>query len=85
MRRTKKITDRYGNSLRKGCAVKLIDIPLDLFLGRTEPEQNILRAGIGNNHFIQSIDRHGKLELEFYDKYNIPYTILINASCVKRL
>jgi len=81
----KKFIDRYGNSLKKGDAVKLTGIPLELFLGRTEDEQNILRAQIGNIHFIQSVNRHGKLKLEFYDKYDMPYTIWIRKSCVTRI
>jgi len=81
----KKFIDRYGNSLKKGDTVKLIDIPLELFLGRTETEQNILRAEVGNNHLIQSFNRHGKLELEFYDADDIPHTILISTSCVTRI
>jgi hypothetical protein len=68
----KKFIDRYGNSLKKGDTVKLIDIPLELFLGRTETEQNILRAEVGNNHLIQSAD-------------DIPHTILISTSCVTRI
>ncbi len=37
----KKFIDLYGNPLRKGGTVKRIDIPLELFPGLAEPEQNI--------------------------------------------
>lgn len=80
-----KITDRNGNSLKRGDTVKLIDLPLELFLGRTEPEQNILRAEIGNTHFIQNINQHGKIKLVFYDEDGTSHSILISASCVARI
>ena len=81
----KKIFDRYGTSLRKGDTVQLIDLPLELFLGRTENEQNILRAEIGKTHLIQSCNPHGKLKLDFYDVDGIPHSVLISTSCVKRI
>ena len=81
----KKFLDHYSNSLKKGDTVKLIGIPLELFLGRTEAEQNILRAQIGNMHLIQDFNQHGKLKLEFYDKNDMPHTILISTSCVTRI
>lgn len=49
----KKVIDRHDISLRKGDTVELIDLPLDLFLERTENEQNILRdETIGSTHMI---------------------------------
>jgi hypothetical protein len=81
----KKFIDRHGKPLRKGDTVKLIDIPLGLFLGLTENEQNTLRAEIGNKHLIQSSDRHGKIRLEFYDAKGTLHTILISSTCVVRI
>jgi len=81
----KKYTDRYDKPIKIGDTVELVDIPLDLFLLRTEPEQNILRAEIGNTHFIQGINQHGKVRLEFYDKNHMPHTIIIDPSCVRRI
>lgn len=81
----KRIVDRHDNLLRKGDTVRLIDIPLELFLGLTESEQKILRAEIGNMHLIQSSDRQGKIKLEFYDFKGATRTILINPHCVARI
>ncbi len=81
----KKLTDHQGKPLKKGDTVKLLNIPLELFLGRTETEQNTLRAEIGKMHLIQSADRHGKIKLEFHDANYIPHTIQIDPSCVTRI
>jgi hypothetical protein len=81
----KKLTDNQGRSLNKGDTVKLQTIPLELLLGLTETEQEVLRAEIGNNYLIQGSDRHGKIKLEFYDTNDMLHTILVDASCVTRI
>lgn len=77
--------DRHGNPIRKGDTAKLVDIPLELFLGLTEPEQKTLRDEIGKTHLIQSAKQHGKLELEFFDARGISHTIFIRPTCVTRI
>ena len=81
----KKIIDRHGKAIRKGDTVQLVDIPLELLLGLTESEQNIIRAEIGKMHLIQSANQHGKLKLEFFDARGISHTIFIRPSCVTRI
>lgn len=81
----KKLKDHQGKPLKKGDTVKLLNIPLELFLGLTETEQKILRAEIGNMHLIQGSDRHRKIKLEFHDTNYVLRTILIDPSCVIRI
>jgi hypothetical protein len=38
---------RYGRPIRRDDTVKLVDIPLELFLGLSKSEQIILRTEIG--------------------------------------
>ena len=77
--------DRHGRPIRRGDTVKLVDIPLELFLGLTEPEQKTLRASIGKAHLIQSASQHGKLKLEFSDARGASHTIFIRPTCVTRI
>ena len=81
----KKLKDHQGKPLKKGDTVKLIHIPLELFLGLNEIEQNTLRAEIGNIHLIQGPSGHGKIKLEFHDANYVLRTILIDPSCVIRI
>ena len=85
MRTNKTLSDRHGHPIRSGDTVKLIDIPLELFLGISESEQKILRAEIGKMHLIQSSNQHGKLKLEFFDARGISYIIFIRPTCVTRI
>jgi len=85
MRTNKTLFDRHGHPIRNGDTVKLVDIPLELFLGISESEQNILRAEIGKMHLIQSANQHGKLKLEFFDSRGISYIIFIRPTCVTRI
>lgn len=85
MRTHKIFYDRHGRSIRRGDTVKLVDIPLELFLGLAEPEQKTLRAEIGKMHLIQSANQHGKLKLEFFDARGIPHIIFIRPACVTRI
>jgi len=77
--------DRQGQAIRKGDTVKLVDIPLELFLGLSESKQKTLRAEIGRMHLIQSTDQHGKLKLEFFDARSASHTIFIRPACVTRI
>ena len=77
--------DRHGAPMRKGDAIKLVDIPLELFLGLSESEQKTLRAEIGKLHLIQSVNQHGKLKLEFFDARGSSHTIFIRPACVTRV
>ena len=43
-RSEKYIFDYKGTHLRKGDTVKLLTLPLEMFLGLTESEQKVLRA-----------------------------------------
>ncbi len=81
----KKLKDHQGKPLKKGDTVKLLNIPLELFLGLTETEQKILRAEIGNMHLIQGSSGHRKIKLEFHDTNYVLRTILIDPSCVIRI
>jgi hypothetical protein len=81
----KRFIDRHGKPLRKRDTVKLIDLPLGLFLGLTETEQNTLREEIGKMRLIQSTEQHGKIKLEFYDAKGVLHIILISPSCVTRI
>ena len=77
--------DRNGCPVRKGDTVKLVDIPLELFLGLTESEQKTLRDEIGKTHLIHSAKQYGKLELEFFDARGASHTIFIRSTCVTRI
>lgn len=81
----KKLFDHQGSLLRKGDTVKLLALPLEMFLGLTEPEQKTLRAEIGKKHLIQGPSSQGKIKLEFYDAHGALHAILINPSCVTRI
>jgi hypothetical protein len=81
----KKLFDHQGSLLRKGDTVKLLTLPLEMFLELTEPEQKTLRAGIGKKHLIQGPSSQGKIKLEFYDAHGALHAILINPSCVTRI
>ena len=85
MRTHKIFFDRYGRPIRRGDTVKLVDIPLELFLGLSESEQIILRTEIGKMHLIQSANQHGKLKLEFFDARGIYRIIFIRPACVTRI
>ena len=85
MRMHKIFYDRHGGPIRKGDTVKLVDIPLELFLGLSEPEQKTLRAEIGKMHLIQSTNQHEKLKLEFFDARGGSHTIFIRPACVTRI
>jgi hypothetical protein len=85
MRTYKIFFDRHGHPIRRGDTVKLVDIPLELFLGLSESEQKTLRAEIGKMHLIQSANQLGKLELEFFDARGISHTIFIRPACVTRI
>ena len=85
MRMHKIFFDRHGRPIRRGDTVKLVDIPLELFLGLSESEQKILRAEIGKKHLIQSDNQHGKLKLEFFDAKGTSYIIYIRPACVTRI
>jgi hypothetical protein len=85
MRTHKIFYDRHGSPIRKGDTIKLVDIPLELFLGLSESEQKTLRAEIGKMHLIQSANQLGKLELEFFDARGISHTIFIRPACVTRI
>ena len=85
MRTYKIFSDRHGQPIRSGDTVRLVDIPLELFLGLSESEQKILRTEIGKKHLIQSSNQHGKLKLEFFDARGISYTIFIRPACVTRI
>ena len=63
----KKLIAHQDGPFKKRDTGKLLDLLLGLFLELTETEQEILRAEIGDTHFIQCSDRHGKIKLEFYD------------------
>ncbi len=80
-----KYFDHQGTLLRKGDTVKLLTLPLEMFLGLTESEQNILRAQIGKKHLIQEPGGQGKIKMEFYDAHGALHAILINPSCVTRI
>ena len=77
--------DRQGQAIRKGDTVKLVDMPLELFLGLTESEQKTLRAAIGKTHLIQNTNQHGRLKLEFFDAKGISHIIFIRPACVTRI
>ncbi len=77
--------DHKGTLLRKGDTVKLLTLPLEMFLGLPESEQKVLRAEIGKKHLIQGSVGQGKIKLEFYDVHGALHAILINPSCVTRI
>ena len=77
--------DHKGTHLRKGDTVKLLALPLEMFLGLPESEQKVLRAEIGKKHLIQGSGGQGKIKLEFYDAHGALHAILINPSCVTRI
>ena len=77
--------DCQGQAIRKGDTVKLVDIPLELFLGLSESEQKTLRAAIGKTHLIQNASQYGKLKLEFFDARGTSHTIFIRPACVTRI
>ena len=85
LRSEKCFFDQKGTLLRKGDTVKLLALPLEMFLGLTESEQKILRAEIGKKHLIQGSGGQGKIKLEFYDVHGALHAILINPSCVTRI
>ena len=81
----KSFFDHKGTLLRKGDTVKLLTLPLEMFLGLPESEQKILRAEIGKKHLIQGSGGQGKIKLEFYDAHGSLHAIFINPSCVTRI
>jgi hypothetical protein len=77
--------DCQGQAIRKGDTVKLVDILLELFLGRSESEQKTLRAEIGKIHLIQNTNPNGNLKLEFFDVRGVSHTIFIRLARVTRI
>jgi len=85
MGKYKMFYDRLGNPIRRGDTVKLVDIPLELFLELSESEQKRLRAEIGKIHLIQRANQYEKLELEFFDARGASHTIFVRPACVTRI